>query len=279
MSQRLTAPAFRARKRAAGSVPISMVTAYDASCAAMVAAAGVDAILVGDSLGMVVQGHAHTLPVRLSDMVYHTQAVVRGAPHTLVIADLPFMSYQTSVEQAVASAGALVQQGQAQMVKLEGGAVFGPHVRAITAAGIPVMGHLGLTPQSVHAFGGFRVQGRGEAAEAALRGEAQALVDAGVFAVLLEAIPAALAAEVTASLSVPTIGIGAGAACDGQVLVLHDLLGLTPGPVPRFAKAYSDFATRGRAAVAAYVDEVQRGIFPDAAHSYGTKARSGSDAT
>lgn len=253
------------RMKAAGE-KFAVLTAYDASFARVLDAGGVDVILVGDSLGMVVQGFDSTLPVSLAHMVYHTQCVARGTQRALVMADMPFMSYQTNPEQALASAGRLLQKGGAQMVKLEGGEVMAPTVRFLVERGVAVCGHIGLTPQSVHQLGGYRVQGRGDDA-ARLTNDARALIDAGVGLLLLEAVPAPLAAEITRLSSVPTIGIGAGKDCDAQVLVLHDLLGIY-SPPPKFAKNYlaqgGDIAT----AVKAYVADVRAGRFPAPEHSF-----------
>ncbi|MBL8605693.1 MAG: 3-methyl-2-oxobutanoate hydroxymethyltransferase, partial [Myxococcales bacterium] len=235
-ARKRTVPELRAQK---GQAPIVMVTAYDYTMARLVDAAGVDMVLVGDSLGMVVQGLANTLPVTLDEIAYHCRAVARGLEQAHLVGDMPFMSYQVSPAQAVESAGKLVKDGGCESVKLEGGADVAEHVYRIARAGIPVVGHVGLTPQSVHALGGFKVQGRGDdAAERVLEG-ARALESAGAFAVVLEAIPPDVAAAVSRELHIPTIGIGAGAGCDGQVLVSNDLLGLTLGKTPKFAKRYA----------------------------------------
>jgi len=245
-----------------------MLTAYDANAAAILDRSGVPVILVGDSLGMVMLGHDTTLPVTLEDMIHHARAVTRGTRHALVVVDLPFGTYQQGPAQAMASAVRVMKEAGADAVKLEGGERVVPAVRALVEAGIPVMGHLGLTPQSVAQFGGFRVQGRAPEAAARLRADAIALAEAGAFAIVLECIPAELAAQVTEEAGVPTIGIGAGAATDGQVLVWHDLLGLSPGPHPRFVKAYEDLGTRIADAVAAFTDDVTSGAFPAAEHTY-----------
>jgi len=247
---------------------IAMVTAYDFPFARLADQAGADVLLVGDSLGMVVLGFDNTLPVTLAHMLHHTQAVTRARPQAMVVADMPFMTYQVSPEEALRNAGRLVQEAGAEAVKLEGGAAIAPMVAAIARAGIPVMGHLGLTPQSVHQLGGYRVQGRGADAAARLQSDARALKDAGCFAIVLEAVPAALAREVTAVLEVPTIGIGAGKFCDGQVLVLHDLLGLFAEFVPRFVKQYADLGAAARTALQAYVTDVRSGRFPGDEHTY-----------
>jgi 3-methyl-2-oxobutanoate hydroxymethyltransferase len=271
----VTAPQLRARKVAAGASgsstarvrPITMVTAYDFTMARLVDEAGVDAVLVGDSLGMVFQGLSNTIPVTLDEICYHGRAVARGLMHAHLVGDMPFMSYQVSPIQAVESAGKLVKEGCYESVKLEGGQEVAEHVHRIVRAGIPVMGHVGLTPQSVHAFGGFKVQGRGSDEDRVLA-DARALDEAGAFAIVLEAIPPDVAARVTASVSVPTIGIGAGAACDGQVLVCTDLLGMARGHSPKFAKHFAELGDQIVGAVRAYVDEVQAGTFPAPEHAY-----------
>lgn len=247
---------------------LTMVTAYDATFARLFDQAGVEMLLVGDSLGMVVQGHASTLPVTMEHMVYHTQAVVRGSQRALVVADMPFMAYQPSVELAMKNAGRLLAQGGATAVKLEGGERVVPAVRALVGAGVPVMGHLGLTPQSVNVLGGFRVQGRSDKAAARLIEDALMLEDAGCFGIVLETIPAELARQVTDRISIPTIGIGAGVHCDGQVLVCYDLLGLFEQMAPKFVKKYADMASGVRDAARAYVQEVKAGTFPTDEHSF-----------
>lgn len=266
MSSLVTALDLRARKSSPEKIVV--VTAYDATFAALFDQGGVDAILVGDSLGMVVQGHDTTLPVTLEHMIYHCAAVRRGAKRAHLVADLPFMSYQVSVEEALRAAGRLVQEGSAQSVKLEGGRDYAEHITRLTRIGIPVMGHLGLTPQSVHQLGGFRVQGRTSKEAQAILDDARALEDAGCYSIVLEAVPADLAAEVTASVKVPTIGIGAGAACDGQVLVGYDLLGLNPSFKPKFVKRYASIGESVIAATQAYVSEVRSGAFPGTEHGY-----------
>ncbi len=261
------------RRMKAGNQPqkIAMVTAYDATMARIVDAAGVDMVLVGDSLGMVIQGHQDTLQVTLDDMVYHGRCVRRGLDQAHLTVDLPFMSYQVGPEQALRSAGRLVQEGGAQSVKLEGGARSAPAIEAIVRAGIPVVGHVGLTPQSVHATGGWRVQGRGADAAAALREDALAVQEAGAFCVVLEMVPAELAAEVTALLDIPTIGIGAGPDCDGQVLVCNDLLGFDESFKPRFVKRYATLQDTMIGAVQAYVQDVKGGAFPADEHCFHDK--------
>jgi 3-methyl-2-oxobutanoate hydroxymethyltransferase len=248
---------------------IAVLTAYDFSFARIFDAAGVDVLLVGDSLGMVVQGLPSTLGVTLDQMVYHTRAVARGAARAHVVADLPFGSYQASTDQAVQNGIRLLAEGGAEAVKLEGGSNFTNVVEALNRASVPVMGHLGLTPQSIHQFGGFVVQGRGEAKANILLEDARALQEAGCYAIVLEAIPAELAAEVTAQLRIPTIGIGAGVRCDGQVLVSYDLLGMNPEFHPRFVKRYAELHALIAESAALYSREVRSGVFPTDAHSFG----------
>jgi 3-methyl-2-oxobutanoate hydroxymethyltransferase len=246
---------------------IAMLTCYDASFAALLEAQGVDVLLVGDSLGMVLQGHETTLPVTLDDMVYHTACVARGAAQAFIIADMPFGTFQISPQQTFARAARLMAAG-AQMVKLEGGAEMVETVHFLTARGIPVCGHIGLTPQSVHLLGGYRVQGKN--AEAALRliADALALQQAGAGMIVLEAVPATLASDITSQLNIPTIGIGAGANCAGQVLVLHDMLGIYPGKKARFVKNFMSGTDSIADAIKAYVSEVKKGVFPAAEHSF-----------
>ncbi len=251
---------------------ICAVTAYDATFARLLDAAGVDILLVGDSLGMAIQGHRTTLPVTLDEICYHSRAVARTAPRAHICGDLPFLSYQVSVECAVASAGKLLKDGGCESVKLEGGALWREHIAAMVASGIPVMGHLGLTPQSVHALGGFRVQGRGEPAEAKLLEDAQALCAAGVFAMVLESIPCSLAKRITEAVSVPTIGIGAGPQCDGQVLVCYDLLGLETELKPRFVRRFAELGQATVAAARDYVQDVRAGVFPSEEHCFSATA-------
>jgi 3-methyl-2-oxobutanoate hydroxymethyltransferase len=246
-----------------------MLTAYDANAASILDGRDVPVILVGDSLGMVALGHDTTLPVTLEDMIHHARAVVRARPRALVVVDLPFGTYQRGPDQALESAVRVIKESGADAVKLEGGARVVPSVRALVAAGIPVMGHLGLTPQSVAQFGGFRVQGRDETAAATIVEDAVALAEAGAFATVLECVPATLAARVTAASSVPVIGIGAGADVDAQVLVWHDVLGLSAAPHPRFVRAYADLRTVIADAITAFSDDVRDGTFPSAAESYG----------
>jgi 3-methyl-2-oxobutanoate hydroxymethyltransferase len=245
----------------------TMLTAYDASFAALLDAAGVDVLLVGDTLGMVIQGNDTTLPVTMDDMVYHTRCVSRAARRALVLADMPFMSV-ASPDIALANAGRLLQEGGAHAVKLEGGAVQAESVYKLAQHGIPVCAHLGLQPQSVYKLGGYRVQGRGEDAARMILADARALQDAGADMLLLECVPAALANEITAAVDIPVVGIGAGAGTDAQVLVLYDMLGITPGRVPRFAKNFMDGEGGVRGAVERYVRAVKDGSFPGPEHTF-----------
>lgn len=270
MTERVTVATFAQFKRK--STRIAMLTAYDFPTARLLDAAGVDAILVGDSLGMVVLGYDSTVPVTMADMLHHTRAVSRGVRRALVVADLPFLSYQVSPEQALRNAGRLLQEGGAQAVKLEGGADLAPTVRRLVQAGIPVVGHVGLTPQSVHALGGYRVQGKTADAARRLLDDSLALAEAGACAVVLEMVPQQVAEQVTARCPVPTIGIGAGAGCDGQVLVTHDLLGLYAGHTPKFVKRYADLGAEVQRAVGQYVAEVREGSFPGPEHSFNADA-------
>lgn len=247
---------------------ISMLTAYDFSTATIFDEAGVDMLLVGDSLGMTMLGYEDTIPVTMEDMIHHTRAVSRGAKQAMVVADMPFMSYQTSESETLRNAGRLMKEGRAHAVKLEGGAVVAKQIRAITDASIPVVAHIGLTPQSVHALGGFKVQGKDEEAARRLLEDARAVEQAGAFAVVLECVPARLAGLITEMLSIPTIGIGAGAACDGQVLVYQDMLGMFSGFKPKFVKQYADVGGVMRDAVAAYCEDVRKGEFPGEEHSF-----------
>jgi 3-methyl-2-oxobutanoate hydroxymethyltransferase len=267
MRQKITAPTVRTRKVADGAEPLVMLTAYDAPSARMVDAAGADMILVGDSLAMVVLGYDDTLQVTIDDMAHHVAAVARAKPSALVVGDLPWMSYHVSVEETVRNAAALVRAG-AQAVKLEGGRKRLPMIEAIRDAEIPVMGHIGLTPQSVHAMGGFRVQGREADAALALVDAAKALAHAGCFSIVLEGIPDAVARMVTDAVDVPTIGIGAGAACDGQVLVFHDVLGIEDRILPKFVRRYADLQGTAVEALERFAADVRSGAFPSAAESY-----------
>jgi 3-methyl-2-oxobutanoate hydroxymethyltransferase len=251
---------------------IVMVTAYDAPSARLADAAGVDLILVGDSAAMVVLGHESTVPATVDELLVLTRAVTRGAKRPIVIADLPFGSFQVSDQAAVEAAVRMVKEGGAEAVKLEGGVAMAPRVRAIADAGIPVMGHIGLTPQTATALGGFKAQGRTAAKARQLVQDALALEAAGAFAIVLEAVPAEIAARVTSLLRVPTIGIGAGVDCDGQVLVWHDMLGLYDGRPPRFVKRYADLATPITEALARYADEVRGRRFPEEQHTYSIPA-------
>src|SRR3984957_17888438 len=263
--RKVTVPEIRARK---GGAPIAMVTAYDFTMARLLDEGGADILLVGDSLGMVVQGHATTLPVTVEEICYHGRAVARGAHLAHVVGDMPFMSFQVSAERALENPGKMIKEGGFESIKLEGGEEVAEHVRRIVAAGIPVMGHVGLTPQSVHAMGGFKVQGKGEeAAERVLEG-ARALDEAGAYAIVLEAIPPDLAEEITAAVSVPTIGIGAGPACDGQVLVCYDLLGMYPDLKPKFAKRFAEVGEQIVKATQDYIAEVQGRTFPAPEHTF-----------
>jgi len=261
-----TVPAFRARKGA--GPPLVVLTAYDAATTAWGEAAGVDALLVGDSLGMVVLGYASTLPVTMDEMLHHARAVGRRRKDALLVADLPWLSYHLGPRDAIVNAARFVREAGADAVKLEGGAKRLEVVRALVDAEIPVMGHLGLTPQSVLAMGGYKVQGRGGEQADALAADARALAGAGVFSLVLEGVPAGLAARITSDVPVPTIGIGAGAGCDGQVLVVHDLLGMLPGPVPKFVRRYTDLHGTAADAIKRWADDVRKGAFPAAAETY-----------
>jgi len=260
----VTTVTFQERKRAGEK--IAMLTAYDYPTARLIDEAGVDAILVGDSLGMALMGRSDTLGVTMDDMVHHTRMVTRAVSRCLVVADLPFLSYQVNPEEALRNAGRLVAEGGAQAVKLEGGTdKYGAAIATILRAGVPVMGHIGLTPQSVHQFGGYKVQGRNEEARARLKAEALGLQEIGCFAVVLECMPPTLAAEISASLSIPTIGIGAGPDCDGQVLVLHDMLGWGE---TRFTRTFADVRGVMKQAFTDYATEVRSGSFPAKEHTY-----------
>lgn len=267
MATKVTVPAVRARKVRAGAQPLAMLTAYDAPGARLVDAAGADLILVGDSVAMVVLGYDDTLQVTVDDLAHHTAAVARARPSALVVADLPWLSYHVSVEDTVRNAARLVRAG-AEAVKLEGGRKRVPMIEALVDAEIPVMGHIGLTPQSVHAMGGFKVQGREASAALALVEDAKALAHAGCFAIVVEGVPDQVAALVTDAVDVPTIGIGAGPRCDGQVLVFHDVLGIEDRIVPKFVRRYADLKGEAIRALGAYVADVRSGAFPSAAESY-----------
>ena len=251
-----------------GQQKLACLTAYDYTTARMVDEAGIPLILVGDSLGMTVLGYDTTIPVTMEQMLHHTAAVVRGVKQALVIADMPFLSYQTSIETGITNAGRLIKEAGADAVKIEGGAFRADLVRALTANGIPVMGHIGLTPQSIREIGGYKVQGRTAPAAARLIEDAQALSEAGIFTLVLECLPSPLASDITATVPVPTIGIGAGPGCDGQVLVSHDMLGLNEQFLPRFAKRYATLAPHMRTAFASYAKDVAAGTFPGAENEY-----------
>jgi 3-methyl-2-oxobutanoate hydroxymethyltransferase len=267
--EKVTVPGIRARKH---GQKLAVVTAYDATMARLLDDAGVDIFIVGDSLGMVVQGQPNTLSVTLDEMAYHARAVARVARRAHVVVDMPFMSFQLSSEKALEAAGKLVKEGHAEAVKLEGGVAIGETVRRIVAAGIPVMGHVGLTPQSIHALGGFRVQGKSEDAATRVVLDAQALEQAGAYAIVLEALPADLARRITETVDVPTIGIGAGPHCDGQVLVSYDFLGMFREIQPKFVKRYRELGDEIVAATREYIADVQSGAFPEAKHSFGMAA-------
>jgi 3-methyl-2-oxobutanoate hydroxymethyltransferase len=258
----ITVPDFLTAR--ARGVKLTVLTAYDYPTARVLDESGVDCVLVGDSLGMVVQGNPHCLTVTLDEMIYHTKCVARAVKHALIVTDMPFMTYQVTAEEALRNAGRLVQEGGAHAVKLEGGVRVATTIEAIVKAQIPVMGHVGMTPQSVRSFGGFRVQRE----EQQIRDDAKAVADAGAFALVLECIPAELAARITTDSPIPTIGIGAGAACDGQVLVIHDLLGLYDEIHPKFVKRYAELGTATRDAVRRYCSEVRAGEFPKPEHEF-----------
>ncbi len=269
MDKRVSITDLKAMKKRREKIP--MFTAYDYPSAKLVEEAGIPLILVGDTLGMVVLGYDSTLPVTMDEMLHHVKAVVRGSRQAHVIADMPFMSYQTGPEEALRNAGRMLKEGGAQSVKLEGGVRVAETVRVIVEAGIPVMGHLGLTPQSIHQLGGYKVQGKTPAAAVKLVNDAVALEQAGVFAIVLECVPAQLAREITNRVSVPTIGIGAGPDCDGQVQVFHDLLGLFTDFMPKHAKRYAEVGQSVIGAVRAYANDVREGRFPTEKESFFTK--------
>lgn len=247
---------------------ITMLTAYDYSTAKLIDESGVEMILVGDSLGMVMLGYEDTLSVTMEDMIHHTAAVSRGAKNAMVVADMPFMSYQTSIYDAVVNAGRLMKEGRANAVKLEGGKEFAPHIKAITDASIPVVAHIGMTPQSVNMFGGFKVQGKSREAAAKIIADARAVEQAGACAVVLECVPDRLAEYITNILTIPTIGIGAGKGCDGQVLVYQDMLGMYSDITPKFAKKFGDIGTAMKNAFKAYIEETKSGTFPAEEHAF-----------
>ncbi len=256
------------QKMKAEGEKISVLTCYDYPTARVLDGCGIDMMLVGDSLGVVVAGYENTLPVSVDEMVYHTRAVMRAEPKALVVADMPFLSYQVDVSEARRNAGRLVKEGGAAAVKLEGGENIAATIRAIVDMDVPVMAHIGLTPQSIHRMGGYRVQGKSEEQAQRLLADAAAIEEAGAFAVVLEGIPQKLAARITAELAIPTIGIGAGAYCDGQVLVIHDILGLCEKYSPKFVKRYADLKPVIADAVTRYISEVKGGEFPTDAHSF-----------
>ena len=264
-----TAATFAAAK--AKGEKLSMLTAYDYSTAKLEDESGINGILVGDSLGNVVLGYEDTVSVTMEDMIHHGAAVARGAKNALVVVDMPFMSYEVTVEEAVRNAGRLMKEGRAGAVKLEGGVRVAEQIRAIVKAGIPVMGHIGLTPQSINVSGGFKVQGKSEEAARALLADAKAVEEAGAFAVVIEAVPAALAQMITDAVSIPTIGIGAGAGCDGQILVYQDMLGMFSDFTPKFVKRYANVGEVMREAFANYAAEVASGAFPTEEHTYKIK--------
>lgn len=249
---------------------ITVLTAYDAPFARAMESAGVDVILVGDSVGMTALGRRDTLSVTVDEIIHHARAVAGAVSRPLVVADMPFMSFQVSPEKALENAGRIMKETGAHAVKLEGGEKYAAAVRAIVEAGIPVMGHIGLTPQSYHQLGGYKVQGKQADAARRLMADARALERAGAFAIVLEAIPAELGDEITRSLRIPTIGIGAGAGCDGQVLVMYDMLGFSAGAPPKFVKVFADLKTAAETAFKEYIGEVRRGSFPSAEHTYGS---------
>ncbi len=250
---------------------ITALTAYDYTFARLLDDSGIDVILVGDSAGMVAMGYENTLPVTMDEMIHHTRGVRRGVQQALLVGDMPFMSYHTSAEDTIRNAGRFIQEGGAEAVKMEGGSRVLDKISAVVQAGISVMGHVGLTPQSVHQFGGYRVQGKNYLDARQIKKDALVLQKAGVFSLVLEGIPMELAAEITAELEIPTIGIGAGPHCDGQILVTQDMLGMNLDFAPKFVKKYGELGTTVRLAVQDYVDEVQSGAFPDEAHSYHLK--------
>jgi 3-methyl-2-oxobutanoate hydroxymethyltransferase len=265
--KKITVPEIRRRKTKGPK--IAMLTAYDATMARLLDEGGADILLVGDSLGMVVQGLSNTLPVTLDEVCYHGRAVARATRHAQIVGDMPFMSFQVSPEHALVNAGKLMKEGGVEAVKLEGGVAVAEHVARIVAAGIPVMGHVGLTPQSVHAMGGFRVQGKGEDAAARVIDDARALEQAGAYSIVLEGMPADLGRRITEAVTVPTIGIGAGPDCDGQVLVCYDFLGMYQDMKPKFVKRFAELGEAVLEATRAYVDEVRDGSFPSEEHCFG----------
>lgn len=266
-ASKVTIQQIRQRKQTGEKIVV--LTAYDVAFARLADRAGVDIVLVGDTLGMVIQGQPSTLAVTLDEMIYHARAVARGLGRAHLVVDLPFMSYQASIEDGMRAAGRLMKEAGAEAVKLEGGEEVGELVRRLTTAGIPVMGHVGMTPQSMHQFGGFKVQGRTEPQARRIRAGARALAEAGAYAVVLETMPAALGAAITREIPVPTIGIGAGPQCDGQVLVMHDVLGLDPAFKARFVRRYAELGQEAERAFSAYAADVRAGRFPGPDESYG----------
>jgi 3-methyl-2-oxobutanoate hydroxymethyltransferase len=273
---KITVPWIAASKRKGRR--LVMLTAYDATFARLADRAGVDMVLVGDSLGMVVQGHDTTIPVTLDDMIYHCRAVSRGLERAHLVGDMPFMTYKRSPEQALDSAARMVQEGRCESVKLEGGVELAETVARVVAAGIPVVGHVGLTPQSVHALGGFRMRGKSSLDRARILEDARAVAEAGAFCLVLESMPLELAAEITAGIPIPTVGIGAGPGCDGQVLVVYDMLGMNEEFRPRFLKRYAEMGRAVREAIEAYAGEVRAGAFPGPEHSVSEGAGRDEDA-
>lgn len=266
MADKITVPEIAQMKQR--HEKITCLTAYDYSFARILDGAGVDILLVGDSLGCVFQGHQNTLPVTLEQMLYHTRSVVRGRKRALVIGDMPFMSFQASKKEAMKNAGRFLQEAGAEAIKLEGGVLMRETIDAIVSAGIPVMAHIGLTPQSVHRFGGYKIQGRDKGQRESVIHDAVAVQEAGAFAVVLEGIPSDLAKEITDRLVIPTIGIGAGVDCDGQVLVIHDMLGLFDDFAPKFVKRYAELGAAASAAVRSFIGEVREQKFPGQQHSF-----------
>jgi 3-methyl-2-oxobutanoate hydroxymethyltransferase len=264
--KRVTIDTFPDRKRS--GPPITMVTAYDAPTARLLSQSGIDVALVGDSLGMVVQGRENTLSVTLDEMIYHTRMVARGLDGPLLVSDMPFLSYSVSKEEALRNAGRMIKEAGCHAVKLEGGVEIASTVRFLTQAMVPVMGHIGMKPMNVHSMGGFKIQGRDPKSAAAILDDAMAVAEAGAFAIVLEAIPETLARKITEAVPVPTFGIGAGSGTDGQVLVFHDLVGWTPAPLPRFARAFGNVADVARSALMAFRDAVTDGSFPAPGESY-----------
>ena len=266
MGRKMTVPEVRGMKEKGEK--IVCLTAYDYCLARILDESGIDLLLVGDSLGSVVQGHDNTLPVTVDDIIYHTRAVIRGRKRALVVSDMPFMTFQLGVDEAKRNAGRLIQEGGAESVKLEGGVTQAATIEALVKMGVPVMGHVGLTPQSVHQFGGYRIQGRGEADARAILDDAMAVEQAGAFAMVLEGMPVQLAREITQRVSIPTIGIGAGMHCDGQILVVHDMLGLFDDFTPKFVKRYANLKETIGGAVRSYMEEVRTAAFPAEEHTF-----------